>query len=182
MADTRTSFTVLEDSSTQAGLPIHKVLQGDALAAKNAIPALIAKDISGNLRYPLVDALDQLVVTTDSSALANLSATGTVAGNAAFTPVATITLVANRVYRDISVMAACFRDAEFKLVFTDDVTPTDLALGILTGAGALSVAASLKSLEFTAGATGTQTLTLEAKNLNALSDFRGTIAVQEVQP
>lgn len=184
MADPRVSFPVLEDAATQAGLPLHKVLEGDAAAAKNALPALIAKDISGNLRYPLVDAQRRLSIVTNVNNEACLSARGELAaGNAAFTLVtgAIITLVADLTYTDIGFLVSCTRDSHFQIVQTDDVTDTILA-DVILEAGQSVHSDELHCLSFVAGSTGTQTLKLMAKNFNMLSALRGTLTVTEVQP
>lgn len=181
MADVRTSFIILEDVSTQAGVPLHRANQGDAAAGKNAMPALIAKDASGNLQYPLVNGLRQLVVSTDGDDYAYLDANGKVAGNAAFTDIATIPLDTSKEYEEMLIVIGCTRDAEYIVVWNDDGTPTTLVQGPLVGAGDLSEAMPLKGIRFTSGASGTQELKLQAKCLNALSDMRGTIAVKELQ-
>jgi hypothetical protein len=181
MADLRTSFTVLEDVSTQAGVPLHRALEGQAASGKNAHGALIAKDGSGNLQYVKVNANRELVVTTDSEDYASLSDTASVAGSASFVDVVTIPLVTSAVYRKITAIVGCLRDAEFKLVHDDDGTPADIALGMIISAGKTTGDFDFGQLEFTAGATGTQNLILQAKNFNALSDFRGLVACQEVQ-
>lgn len=184
MADPRTSFPVLEDSATQAGLPIHKVLQGDALAAKNAVPVLGFKDASGNLRYPKVDAQDRVLVSTNAGDEACLSARGElVAGSATFVTVTggLITLVADLEYKQIGIIANCFRDAHFQIVQVDNVTETILA-DILVEAGQASSSIELHCLSFVAGSTGTQSLKVVGKNMNALSALRATVTVSEVQP
>jgi hypothetical protein len=181
MSDVRTSFIILEDVSSQAGVPLHRANQGDPAAGKNAVPALTGKDAAGNLQYPLVNDLRQLVVSNQGADVAFLDANGKVSGSATYTTVATIPLATSMDYEDIAVIASCFRDADFKIVHNDNGTPTTLVQGIDVGAGAYSVSPNLKGIRFTSGSTGTQQLLLQALNLNALSDLRGTIAVKEIQ-
>ena len=182
MADPRVSFPVLEDSGTQAGLPLHKVLQGDALAAKNALAALGFKNAGGNLRYPLVDAADHLIVTTENGDEACLSDRAEfAAGSATNVNISSITLLASTEYKDIGYIVSCFRDALYQLVWVDDVTETILA-DIEVGSGQYTSSGQLACLSFTSGAVGTQTLKFVAKNLNALSALRSTLTVSEVQP
>jgi len=180
MADLRTSFPVLEDVSTQAGLPLHKVAEGDAAASKNALAALVAKDASDNLIYLNVDAAGNLLVS-DSKDYTSLGDTGSVAGNtSSFQDVVTLTLVVEKVYENINFIAGCFRDAIYQIVQVDDTTTTIIAEGILVGSGAFSFAQELPGLTFTAGATGVQTLKLQAKNLTVESNCRGTLTVNEL--
>lgn len=184
MADPRVSFPVLEDSGTQAGLPLHKVLEGDAAAAKNALAALTAKDVGGNLRYPLVDAQRRLSVVTNANDEACLSQRGELAaGSATFATVtgAVITLTADLEYHDIGFVVSCFRDAHFQIVQVDDATETILA-DILVEAGQSVHSQELHCLSLVAGSTGTQELKLVGKNMNALSALRGTLTVSEIQP
>lgn len=184
MADLRTSVMILEDSGTQAGVPVHKVLQGDPLAAKNAVPVLGFKDAAGNLRYPKVDAQDRILTNSDVGDTACLSAKGElVAGSASFALVtgAVLTLVPDLEYVEVGFVVSCFRDAIFQVVQVDDAVETVLA-EVLVGAGALTFSAELHCLSFVAGSTGTQELKLMAKNQNGLSSLRGTLTVTEIQP
>lgn len=183
MADPRPSFAVLEDSATQAGLPLHKVLQGDALASKNALAALGFKDASGNLRYPVVDENDVQLVKLAGGYVANLSEKGELAagsGTLADVTGAELTLQNSKVVNNVSLLVSCRRDALFQVVWVDDVTPTVLA-EVIVGSGAYSLAELIPSLEFTTGASGDQKLKLMAKNFEALSSLRGTISAVEVQ-
>ena len=180
MADLRTSFPVLEDSSTQAGLPLHKVLAGDAAAAKNALAALVFKDPSGNLQYARVNSDNEVIVSTQSDEVACLNARGSVGGSASFVAVATITLGLDLKYNKIGWIVACFRDAEFEIIWNDNGVETILA-SILVGSGDINDSGELDCLEFMSGLIGTQELKIKAKNFNALSDFRATLSVLETQ-
>lgn len=182
MADPRVSFPVLEDSGTQAGLPLHKVLQGDALAAKNALAALAFKNAGGTLRYPLVDADDHLIVTTENGDEACLSDRAEdAAGSATLVDLSSISLIVATEYKNIGYIVSCFRDAIYQLIWDDDGAETILA-DIEVGSGQYTSSGQLECLSFTSGATGTQTLKFVAKNLNALSALRSTLTVSEVQP
>lgn len=66
MADVRTSFVTLEDVTSGAGVPLHRALEGQAAAGKNAHGALTYKDASGNLQYALVNANREVVVSLES--------------------------------------------------------------------------------------------------------------------
>lgn len=181
MADLRTSYTVLEDASTQAGLPLHKALSGESSSAKNAHGAFSYTDAAGNFQYAKVNANREVIVSLESADLASLSDFGTIAGNASFTAVATIALVVDAVYRDITLIPYCTRDAQFKLVWDDDGAETDLTAPVGVNAGQVSDDITFGKLTFTAGASGSQNLIVYAKNLNAPSDLHATIALEEIQ-
>lgn len=184
MADPREVFPVLEDASTQAGLPIHKVAQGDALAGKNAVPVLGFKDAAGNLRYPKVDAQDRLLTNSDVGDEACLSARGELAaGSNVFATVTggVITLQADLEYHSVGFLVSCRRSAHFQIVQVDDATETILADIILEG-GQSTASEELRCLSFVAGSTGTQELKVVGKNFEALSALRATLTVTEVQP
>lgn len=184
MADPRTSFSVLEDSSTQAGLPLHKVLEGDAYAAKNALPALVAKS-GANLTYlsinPATGAL--YVDTSGVTSICMKSPAGELAaGSATLVAVtsAEISLTVDMVYEDIAFVVSSRRDSLFQIVHQDDATFTVLA-EIIVGSGAYTEIGQLHCLSITAGSTGVQKLLVKAKNFEALSSLRATITASEVQ-
>lgn len=179
MADVRSVFVNLEDSSSKAGLPLHKALEGEAIAAKNAQGALVAKDPSGNFKYLETDANGNLTVIAGYD-YAALSDHGTNAGNAAFQDIATITLTADKEYKSLEWLVSSFRDTVFQLVQIDDATETVLIDGIRVGNALLTNSGKLEGLEFTAGSTGTQELVLRGKNLNATSTMDGVITIKEM--
>lgn len=181
MADLRTSFPILEVSGTEAGVPLHKVLEGDASASKNALAALAFKDVAGNLRYPKVNANDELIISTESTDIACLTdRIENAAGSATNVNLATISLLVDHEYQEIGFVVSCARDALFQIVQIDDATTTILA-DMVVGSGAYALSQELKCLSITSGSTGTQTLKIVAKNLNALSALRATLTVTEVQ-
>ena len=180
MTDLRSATTILEVSGTEAGAPLHKALEGDAIAAKNAHGALIAKNGAGNFKYLLVDDNGAVVMTSETAAtMAHLSANGKVVGSGSFVSIATITLTPDLEYENIGFVVGCYRDAEFRIIHLNNVTPIVLAQGFLVGAGSLSLTETLKNLKFTAGSTGAQELTIQGLNQNALSDLRATVTVDE---
>lgn len=185
MADLRSSTTVLEDSGTQAGLPLHKALAGETSVAKNAHGALVATDGANAFQYMKVNANRELIVSSESADLAYLFDEGGVVGSTSFQTLAEITLAADTVYRSLDFNGSCFRDAVYEVVFIADAagTPVETVLVTFrTGAGELSFGDSKASLEFTSGGTGDQLLRIRAKQLqNAASDIDGMVAIKEVQ-
>ena len=183
MSDLRTSFMVLEDSGTQAGVPLHKVLEGDAVAAKNALPALVAKVSGTNLfAYLKTDATTgALLVDTGASTLCDKANGELAAGSASLADVtgAVITLTPSAVYQSVAFVVASLRDSLFQIVWVDDVTETVLT-EVIVGSGAYTIVSTLHCLSFTAGATGTQELKIVAKNFTALSSLRASIFAEKV--
>lgn len=181
MADIRESFTVLEDSSTQAGLPLHKVLEGDAYAAKNALPALVAKNGTNLVYLKTNPSTGALLVDTGAATICFTENGELAAGSAAIAQVtgALITLSVSTDYQAIGFVVACFRDSLFQIIWNDNGAETILG-EILIGPGQYTVAGELHCLKFTSGASGTQELKIKAKNMNALSSLRATINVEEV--
>lgn len=180
MADVRESFPTLEDSSTGAGLPLHKVLEADASAAKNASAGLVAKRASdGTLRYLQLDDAGNLKVTTDGGGT-QVKDRGTATGNTSFVTVAEIPLTASAGYVGLNWVCSCFRDAIFEIVLIDDPTGTpteEILADVICGPGDFTDSGTL-DLRFTAGATD-PVLRVRAKNLNTTSDFRATVATTE---
>lgn len=182
MADPRTSFTVLEDSSSQAGLPLHKVLEGDAYAAKNALPALVAKS-GTNLTYLKVNPTTGALLVDTGAATECLKAKGELAAGSsslALVTGATIPLAVSTTFESVAFIVSCRRDALFQIIQVDDVTETILG-EIVVGSGQYTISDQLHCLSFTSGATGTQSLKVMAKNFEALSSLRASITVEEVQ-
>lgn len=172
---------ILQDPVSLAGVPIHKVLEGDAAAAKNSLPALIGKDPSGNLQFIRLSANSEVIVKNDSAEVAFLSDQGKVAGNKDTAQiVATIPLQVDTEYRKVGWIVACFRQAEFEIVQKDDATETVLAT-ILVGPNQYTHHGELEGLVLTSGATGTQEIFVRGINFESASDLRATISVTEIQ-
>lgn len=180
MSDLRVSFPVLEDSATQAGLPLHKVQDGDAYAGKNALPALVAKDASGNLHYLITDGAGNLFVNIDGAGTPK-KGRGLLVGTASVATVFDIPLVAGKTYSNLSWVVSCFRDAVFEIVHINDPagTPTEEHLAdVLVGSGDFTDSGNLKDVEFVAGATS-PVLRVRAYNQNALSDMRAAVTIKQ---
>jgi hypothetical protein len=183
MTDIRTSFAVLEDSSTAAGLPLHKVLENDAVAAKNAQIAFVAKTSGTNLAAFLkVNASTGALFVDTGAPTECLKARGELAAGSstlALVTGATIPLTAATEYKDVGFIVSSRRDSLFQIVQVDDATETILG-EIVVGSGEYTVSSQLHCLSFTAGSTGTQALKIVAKNFEALSSLRASLTVEQV--
>jgi hypothetical protein len=183
MADLRTCFVTLQDYTDQSGQPLTRALENDPIASRTAHGALVAKyNDSGTdkFRYLEVDSAGNLLVAAATN-YAGLSDDGEdAAGSATYVTIATITLTADKVYKDLEVLVSSFRDAVFQVIWNDDATPNTLVSGIRVGAGTFNEMASFQGLEITAGSTGTQTLIVQGKNLNALSAMSATVSIKEM--
>lgn len=180
MANLRTSFAVLEDFSTGAGLALHNAVVGQTVVGKNALAGLVAQDPSNNFQYLNLDVSGNLKTVSVSSS-ACLSAAGSAPGASGMTTVATLTLTASKMYKEIAWIAGCSRDAEYQIVWNNNGTPVVVAEGIFVGAGCETSADSQECLSMTAGGTGTQELLLKAANLfGYTSDMKGTLSCLQV--
>lgn len=181
MTDLRTSTPTLEDSSTQEGIPLHKILEADTLTSKNALAAFIAKRQSnGTARYLNVDDAGNLLVTMDGGGTMK-KARGTVSGSLTNVTVCEIALTPAAVYKGLSWVVSCFRDAIYEIVAINDPsgTPTETILAdVLVGSGDLTDSGELRNVTFTAGATD-PVLRVRAKNLTVQSDFRASVCTNE---
>lgn len=184
MADLRVSFPTLEDSATQAGLPLHKVLEGDSLTSKNAHAAFVAKDGSGAAKYLLQNDLGETLVSMEGN-FVGLSDKGQVSGNLSIATIFDIPLQNDYVYKNISFLMTCLKDAEFEVVQIDDSAGTPVETSHfepVTTPGNTNIAHNAPSFTFTAGSTGVCVLRVRTKNLYVASDFRASLSIQEVQP
>jgi len=186
--DKRPCLPVMEESpSDKSGVPIHKGLEGETTASKNATPALTLKDPSGNFIYGKTNADGEQIVSLEGGDYAGLYDYGEDEdGDAAsYVDLATITGQIAYEYREISAVVSCFRDSMFRIVYIDDAdgTPVETILSeFFVGNGNPSLAFQLDNfVKDTTGGTGTQEFVLRGKNLNATSSLQGTLAMKEVQ-
>lgn len=183
MADTNPLFHNLDDG-TGAGVARAKVLEGDAAAAKNAAPSLVAKDNSGNLIYLRTDASGNLQVTQEGGGVCKGGRLAKTTGNTSRTQVgADITLVAGKTLSNLEWSLANFRSTIYEIVVVDDPagTPAETAVvDVLCGEGDYQDTGKLICMDDidTTGMTD-PVLRLYGTNLNKASDFRGTVKIQE---
>lgn len=178
----RPSWAVLENPTSQAGVPWHHSTEGDAASARNAAAALIAKDTAGNLQYPKVNLARELVVSSQAQDFATLGDDGSHAGSNSYQTLAEITLQAEYDYEDLQCVLSCFRDSKFQIIQSDDAVETVLFSGIRVDAGNNTFGLNMSNFAMTTGATGVQKIIVKGKNMNALSELNATMYIKEVQP
>lgn len=160
----------------------HVDVEGDAAAGKEGLVAFAFKDSTGDLVLPQLDSSGALPVSAAVTSTRKKSQAGELAaGSATIADVtnASIALTASKVYYGITAIVSSRRDSLFQLVQVNDATTTVLAEAIV-GAGQYTFEFDLPDYQFTAGATGTQTLKIMAKNFEALSSLRAVLTVNEV--
>lgn len=181
----RPSFPTLENRSTQAGVPLSQSVEGDAALGGNYLGALVGKDPSGDLQFLKLNDQNELVISTESSDEACLKDRDNVAGSASFVDICTITLQNSKVYKDLGWVVSCLRDAEFEVVWVDDVGGTDtetILADPIVGSGAYTHSeGNLKCGRFTSGASGVQELRIRGKNQNALDNMKASLFITEIQ-
>lgn len=176
---------VLPSLDAAGNVPVvvdHQDLEGDAAAGKEGLVAFAFKDSTGDLVLPQLNAAGALPVSEAITTTRKKSTAGELAaGSSTLANVtgASITLTASKVYYGIHAVVSSRRDSLFQLVQVNDATSTVLAECVV-GAGQYSFEMLFPDLEITAGATGTQTLKIMAKNFEALSSLRAVITVKEV--
>lgn len=183
MSDVRSSFPSLEGSAGE-GLPLHKVLEGDASAAKNASAGLVAKRQSdGTLQYINLDDAGNMLVVTDGAGLCKQAATATpIGGSNSKTTVCEIALTIGKQHRNLEWGVTNFRDTIYEIEVIDDPLGTpSIALNhtVLCGPGDMTDTGKLHCFEFDTTGMTAPVLRLSGTNLNSTSDFRGTIAITE---
>lgn len=177
MADIREVFPVLVDAA-DAGVSLRAIQEGDAPSTKNGILGFAFKDSSGNVVMPQLNSAGELKVNSNASGTKrNNFASNT--GSLSDVTIATLTLTASALYREISLNVSCMRDSLFQVIKSDNAVETILD-AVLVGPGQFSVAMDLSGIEFTAGATGAQLLFIRAKNLQNSSTMRARISAEEI--
>jgi len=179
MADEREVFSILEDGTGVGSAPSKKS-EGDVAAGTVAVPGLIAKDSSGNLKFLTLDANGKLPVSSDAPGTC-LNQNGTVAGVVSTeTDVASITgLTISSDHNVVFALGAATKPVLWKIVQIDDAT-TNVLAEFITGPGQFSFQANELGIDFTSGAAGTQTLKLTGTQLRGPStDMHGTIKAIE---
>jgi len=183
MTDSNPLFANLDDGAGN-GVARAKVLEGDAPAAKNAAPSLVAKDASGNLIYLRTDANGNLQITNSGAGACKGGRLAKTAGSTSRTQVgADIALVAGKALADIEWSVNNFRSTIYEIVIVDDPAGTPVetpVVDILCGEGDFQDTGTMSCLDDldTTGMTS-PVMRLYGTNLNKASDFRGRVTVKE---
>jgi hypothetical protein len=180
MADVREVFPILQDASG-AGIVADQMQSGFSPVGKNGVLVFGFRDSSGNVVLPQLTSDGKLPVSSSTPGTQKDARDEVVGGDTSTSgvDVATITLTADKKYVDLQMLVSCSRSALFQAIWSDDGSETVLG-DIILGPGQYTFGPYLTNVEFTAGSTGTQELILRARNLNAASTLRGTIAILEL--
>ena len=178
MAETRETFTIIEDATAEGQALLSRQDGVTSAATGNHMGVLAFKDSTGNDVKPQLNASGQMPVTFASSGVpASNSAQVTMAALATEQDVAVITLAVDDVVEANMAMGSAFQDMVWVLYHDDNATLNELAR-FVTGAGDFSHVSNLSNIVFTAGASGTQRLVLRATQLRGkLTDAHGTISL-----
>jgi hypothetical protein len=189
----RESFPGLEDAgNANTGVAKSLKAEGDQAGSggTNYDATLPCKKPDGTLQFmPLNTAGDAVKVDlVEISNVVCLDDEGTIVdGNASLTILASITLQAEKTYRDLEWVLSCYRNVKAIVEYVDDdggggEAVTVLVPGIRAGAGNYNSHFTHKCKRFsTVGGTGVQTLRIRALNTHGLSDINGSLAVGEEQ-
>jgi hypothetical protein len=178
MAHIEEVFKILRDDSTGAGeAPISRI-EGEAALTKEGLIGFSFKDQSNNVILPQLDSSGRIPVTTQAAGAKLYADAQDVAGStASFQDVATITLAVDTEYNNVEAHGFATRMTIYQIASNDDGTP-DVLAQFMVGAGQYYARWDANNLEFTTGATGTQELKLQGKNLYKVSDLGGDIGCQ----
>ena len=178
MAETRETFTIIEDATAEGQALLSRQDGVTSAASGNHAGVLAFKNSIGNDVKPQLNASGQLPVTFASSGVpASASAQVTMAALATEQDVVSITLAVDDVVEASMAMGSSFQDTVWVLYHDDAGSLNELAR-FVTGSGDFSHVANLLNVNFTAGAAGVQKLTLRANQLRGkLTDAHGTISL-----
>jgi hypothetical protein len=184
MSDKRPVFPGLEDQTTKGGLPWHGAQEGDSENDRQSAPILTVKKSDGTLQYIPMDAAGNIPVTLDGAGACKSASTDAtpVAGSNSKTQVCEISLTVAKIYRQLEWSVCNFRDTIYDIEVIDDPAGAATVVAahtVLVGNGDLTDSGVLKCFEFDTTGLTSPVLRLSGTNLNAESDFRGTIAITE---
>lgn len=168
--DLREVFPILENPDGTGGYAVTKAVEGQAASSiSGAVPALVAKDVSGNLIFLQLNSQGQLPVTTNSAGVPERARGELPAGYSAPTGAtilvtgAQLLLGNGKVVTPMSFVVSCFRETHAQLISVDNGSSTILD-DVLLGPGQYTFALSLPGDTYTTGVSGVQTLEVRARN------------------
>lgn len=178
MANIAELFNILHDAGTGGGAAPELRVEGDSPG--DGLNVFTFKDSSGNLALPSLNTNGDIGVSLDEG-ITRKKAVGVAVGIVATdVDVASITgLTVSKLHRRPFISVACTRTTLWSLVQIDDATTTILWYTI-TGSGSYSFSDYIEDLEFTTGASGTQTLKIVGNQLQSNpSNLYGTLTIRE---
>lgn len=185
MADIRTVFPILADSSTGAGEPAISRIEGEVAAAQEGLIGFSFKDSSGNVVLPQLLSSGAIVVDTEGVNFTCLSAQGEDTAPVVDTEadITTITLAASTTYQDIWVLVTASRWSFFRIYWVEDAGVTDVEsdLGwIHVGPGQYTICCEMPCKEFITTGNGVEELRIAGTAKNQASDLRASLSVREI--
>lgn len=179
MAEPKVLFNVTETAvGSNTGSAPTQAKQGDTPTNYQGIMALGWKDSAGNLVLPALTTSGRIPVDTEGviGTFLRASAQTAVSGSTvSFQSITAITLTNSVVYSEYSMLVGCRRGGIFQVVWGNNGVNTILGETILD-AGMYTMFYK-SSDQFTSGATGGQSLTLQGKNYDIASDMHGALTV-----
>lgn len=183
MADLREVFPVLEDIDG-SGAAITKVVEGDSAAGVfGAVPALVAKNSTGDLQFITLDAQGRIPVSSEGAGIL-VRARGELAEGNATSGMADVTgavlnLEHGEDYSEISFVVSCTRETHAQLIFSNDGSET-IMTDVILGPGQYTFESDLPKDKVTAGLIGAQQIKIVARNLSKASAIRASIGAIKV--
>lgn len=180
MSEVAEVFRTLVDDSTGAGEPLISRVEGEVAAAKEGSIAFSFKDDSGNVILPQLAADGRLPVqVTPAGAELTSSAVDTIVALNTDLSVVTLTLTISTSYALRFATGSSFQPCIWRVEQTDDAAMTDV-LHWVTGPGDFNYQAAPLCINVTAGASGTQELSIIVQQIRGpFSDVHATICAQE---
>lgn len=185
--DLRESFPTTEDSSTGAGVPLTKTLEGDAAAGKVGSVGFAFKDSSGNVILPQLDSQGRVPVSTEvvgTRTRTHNAVAGGLLGSSPYTfnTVLALTLTAAKTYVDLNGKVACRRGGLFQLVYKDASNSVILDEAIVE-AGQYTTPIGILNDTFTVPASAsTPQFLILGGTYDKVSDLHATVGVTQLLP
>ena len=177
MAETRETFTIVEDTDGEGQALLARTDGGQLASAGNHMGVLAFKSNAGNDVKPTLNVDGTLPVSFNAGTPDSASGFVALAALNTEEDVVAITVAVNDVCQANMAMGSAFQDMVWVLYHDDDGSLNELAR-FATGAGDFSHSTELANIQFTAGATGTQRMVLRATQLRGkLTNAHGTISL-----
>ncbi len=182
MATKNSLFRIMKSAAGGALNGLVGLIPGsDAIAGEIAAFVTAFQDSSGNAAVPQLDATGAVPVSFDSGTCKK-SGAGSLAGTTTLTDItnSSVTLSNSKIYSKVYGVVSSMTESCFQLVWDDNGTENVLA-EFQVGPGQYTFPIALPCLQFTTGATGTQTLKVKGANATAdeVADLKAYIETVE---